>query len=366
MESELIQPEIPKQNFLKFYFVYRIAIMFLTLFVISRFTRLGDIYQYLNTSIFTILARGFRAFIHDTSLTTMIIQIVKTACLRIDFLTHCAFNLLAYLGVRKLILRVDLRRGLRGWVFLILILMPSFNIWSSIAGKETILTLATSLLAVRIIDYFEYGRMKIDLGLLGLFYLIIVIKIQYLPAILHLLTLMFLFRKLKTNSYLDVLVVVLLVAMNVVVVYFARNIIDGVTRNLWIYFSTLSRSTRPNPFVYQYDIFRKMYYGLFLSLWGPTFGEASISFLHLFSFFESLIIFCIFLVLLKDVFYHMLINGRLQLTRVLIIGMTVLWLLFAQYLQGMFNPGAAVRYRTNLYILLLVLFYFSYIKTKDF
>ena len=97
-----------------------------------------------------------------------------------------------------------------------------------------------------------------------------------------------------------------------------------------------------------------------MGLWGPTVRETRISILHLFTFTESLFLFAFLLVFIKKTVYVFLMQMKLQYRRLFIVLNTLFWILFAQYIQGILNPGSAIRYRTNFYMLMVCLLYFIY------
>jgi hypothetical protein len=131
--------------------------------------------------------------------------------------------------------------------------------------------------------------------------------------------------------------------------YIFRDIVDEFTT--WVDFALAAmggRSGRPQLLLEKYDVFYLAPYGIYLAFMGPTFQEMSIGVLHVFTFFESLII-----VVILTLFMVRRLPDRPVFNLILSFG-GLFWILFANYPLGLSNPGTAIRYRTG-YILIVFL-----------
>jgi hypothetical protein len=358
--------QINKKKILQVYLFYRLAIMVVTVALVSQFTTLGDSRIYLEAGMHdTFAIAGWKAVLDNTLLPKVLVFSVRKVLLGSAFLTHLFFSLLAFYGVKKLVEAVDTADETRFRIFIFLLFFPSFNIWSSIAGKEAIIVFSIGILASRIVRFFQGEKFRFDFLALLALYLVMVIKIQYAVAVVQLVLYVILIRRLKIRGTMEVLLILAIVAINIAALYIARDYIDEYSRMLIYYFRAQARSTRESPFVHPYDFFRLLPYGMFISLWGPRVDEIGISILHMFTFFESLLMFILLAFFLKKTVYLLLIRMKLHFRRLFLLLNTMFWLLLAQYTQGILNPGSAVRYRTNFYLLMIALLYSLYIAQQD-
>ncbi|MFV0580212.1 MAG: hypothetical protein ACK5NU_16320 [Fusobacterium ulcerans] len=100
-----------------------------------------------------------------------------------------------------------------------------------------------------------------------------------------------------------------------------------------------------------------MIYGMFISIWGPNIKEAFRGLLQMFSFLES--------GALLGIITWNILKKKKSFENIFLFFNCLFWLFFAQYPFGIFNAGAAVRYRTNLYIIFLTFFYVFILKDSQ-
>ena len=333
--------------------------MFFALFVVGRLTPLGDNGRYLAaTAVRAFGMHGLRIFTDGTYFIEFFAGMINQISLGQTLVTNAVFNLLAFFGVKKIIDEIKIEKKNRYTIFLLLLFMPSYNLWSSFASKEALMIFAVGIIMSRLIQYFDDKKFKIDILLFLALYLVFLFKKQYLIAIFELIVYIKVMENFKLNKYLELLIILLLIFLNFLVLYIFRDYIDLFSRLLYTFFRIDAGSTRENPFVEKYDIFKKAPYGVFLAFWGPTVEEMKSSLLHKLSFFESLVIILLFVVLLKDSLFNFLIKMNFHYRRLFIVFNTSFWLLFVHYPQGMFNPGSAIRYRTNFFLVIVILLYY--------
>jgi hypothetical protein len=357
----MIDARIRKKNILTFYLIYRFMVMLIALLVVARLTILGDTSRYVSATVRgTMNAVGYTFLIDRDYLADFVVALLKTVLFNNIFLTHIFFNLIAFWGVKMVVDVVEIPSRRRFNFLIFLIFFPSFNIWSSVASKEAIIVWSMGVVVSRLIRYFRGEKFKLNFLILIALYFLCVIKTQYVAALLQLLLYIKVVQTFNIRGYLEILLILLVVALNALILYLARDLLDAYSKLLVVFFTATARSTRPNPFINKYDFFRLMPYGMGISFWGPKWGETRTSILHLFSFFESLVLVAVLLYYIKDTVYLFLIRMKIYYRRMFLAFNTLFWLLFAQYIQGIMNPGAAIRYRTNLYLLVIVLFYYLF------
>jgi hypothetical protein len=98
-------------------------------FVYSRYSQLGDARSYL-TGAYDDEASARTYFV--TQVATSIIGLVH-----VDVLAHLAFSLFAASGVAYLVGQARLHGSYR-WPLLAILLVPSFGVWASVVGRESL------------------------------------------------------------------------------------------------------------------------------------------------------------------------------------------------------------------------------------
>lgn len=252
-----------------------------------------------------------------------------------------AFQAVAFLGILAVLTRLESR--VRIFVAIIL-LLPSFNVWSSIPSKEAIVVFGMGLFLTYVIDCY-YSRERLRYYQILGFIIVVTIKPYYLPALLFLALAIKLGRRFKqpaTSVLLGGVMSLLLFAL----VYdkfweFAQKI----QYHLHPKIGSLSRG---DIWQQPLDVITEAPRAMFLSLFGPTFEEALIGPIQMFSFLESS-------VLLVALGVLILRGGSASpVHSFLILLFTLFWILFLTHPFGAFNPGAAVRYRAAYYILIVL------------
>ena len=230
-----------------------------------------------------------------------------------------------------------------------LLLTPSFTLWSSIAGKEAIIVFFVGIICANIVKILNG---KIQIGILEVISIfgILIFKIQYMPLIILIYGLLILGVFIKQKSIFAISTCLLSFAS----VYLFKDKIDKLSFNVLPHFVGIG-SSREAYWIEKYDVFFKAPYGMFQAFYGPTLKETSQGILQLSSFLESgfilIILTCFFLIRLPKLPVFCLLTGFI----------TLLFLLFSTYPLGILNAGTAIRYRTGhlLFIFLIFLVIFS-------
>lgn len=338
-------------------FVYRAIYSVIAQVVVSRLTPLGDTPTYqigaLNFSLetFDLLLNVPRKF--STELTLLIGGIFNLLLGGNPVLINIAFQSLGFVGIVLLLRALEPRTRV---LVLLLLMLPSFTIWSSIAGKEAIVVMAIGILGayiVRLTKDFSWPRFR-EFFAAGV---VVVFKGQYVPALLFLFGALVVGPRVRQRTFLILLVGLLSLSS----LYVARDQLDEQAFLIIPHFSSDSgfdglaggRSTRPPFWIEKYDVFAKSPEGMLVSFIGPTPGEALRGgFLQIASFAESALMVTILAVV---VIWNL---PRTSVALAVTASFALFWMLFATYPLGVMNPGTAVRYRTGylpLVILMLVM-----------
>lgn len=331
---------------------YRIIIYFITIFIIIKMTGLGDYTLYINSNPISILKKyKVEVLTNSTYFTRFFISLVKKILLNSNILTGIFFNLVSTYGILKFIKSTNFNKKIY-----FLTLFPSFSIWSSYPSKESFVVFGTSILMSYLIKYRENKKNSKQEKYLILIsvYLLFIFKKQYLISMLT----VYLFFKYKKKIELKFKIIILIYSFFsiILLMYLFRNEIDIFFRDFSKYFTfslkrgMINSNRNIDIFKERYGFFKNMFYGMFIGIWGPSIKDVK-NFMTLFCFFESVIISIVLLV----VFFIKILKKNLDM--VLIFFISIFLLLIVQYPFGIFNSGSAIRYRTNLYIIILGYFY---------
>ena len=352
-------------------FFYRILMAFLAKFVVARFTILGDVgafcyglpHEKYGTLSMMIDKFGWKLLFMKDHLGVFIVSTLHSV-LRFEILTFCVCSAIGYIGIRKFLL--EAKSGTKSYLLLILLCyFPSFSIWSSIAGKECLVVFSMGILCAELIKLYKGEPFKPSILFFIAMWLVMVLKKPYIPFVLVTFGYVVFRRCVRISYKWDMALLMGLMAAIVVGMYLLRYQIDKYSFFAQDVFRVSARSTRGHVFIEQFDIFRKMPYLMPLAFWGPTWAECSTSPLHLFSFIESSVIIIMFIIMLWG-FPVCLVRQFRRYYQWFLLGCnSVFLLLFVQYGQGIINPGAGIRYRTNIYLPVIAFVYiFSYLKEQ--
>jgi len=228
----------------------------------------------------------------------------------------------------------------------VLLLSPSFNIWSSVASKESIIVFSVSIICAHIISIYNNDH-KIKFILFLAAYILIVFKPHYLIPIVFIYGSVIASKYIKQKEALIFIVGII----SLLFLYIFRAQIDELSFDILPHFlSDAGLSTRLAYWQEPYDVFFKAPTGMILSFVGPTLEESLSNPLQMVSMIESaLTIAALFAVaLLRD--------SRMPAFSFLVVLFSVSWLLFVNYPFGIMNPGSAIRYRTGYYVIIVMAF----------
>ena len=258
-------------------------------------------------------------------------------------LINIGFQSIAFAGLVYLLRGIEPRA--RG-TLAILVMFPSFTLWSSIASKEAIVVFLVCVISRYVVDIY-YGRDRFRLHHILAIGILYIFKPHFMPAVSFVLVVSWTARYLRQPATAAVLIG----STSLFILYLVRDILDVFSRkvSLWI-FAEPGVSSRSVAFLSEpFDIFRKAPEGMLRSFMGPTLSEASAGgALHLFSYLESIAILMVLAVIL------MWRLPRLPVYSFIIGGFTLFWTMFSTYPLGVANSGTAVRYRTDYFVLILL------------
>lgn len=339
------------------YFVIKIAYVFVAIFVFARLTTLGDTFDYLHSSLHFTPA----IFYSSTYFMQFTGALFKTI-FRSDVLACIPFTLLSFYGIYYAVDRLNLYAY--SVYIIILFSLPNFAVWTSILGKEAVGCFFSSVIAVLIVKKIN-GRYSLKLIDYIALYLCLVFKPQYLLFILQALVFLSITHRFTDKRYFPLLIGVIIIAGNVITIYYCSDLIDQLARGMAIHFksndASLAQSTRSEaPWMVPYGFFHAAPYGMFIAFFGPTLQEMIHKPAQLIAGIESFVMIGCLLALviprLNYIMRFMRFNPTVSITFIIIFA----GILFVHYPFGFLNPGSALRYRSNFYALFVIMLLYQF------
>lgn len=258
---------------------------------------------------------------------------------------NIVFQTIAFYGIVRLLLSIE--PGLRK-PFAFIMLLPSFNLWTSVAGKEAVIVFALGVLCSLLVDFF-YNRARFSLMHVLATALLLLFKPHYFAALSFIFGLTLVGRRVLQKEALVLVAGLATLAMLAMV----SKRVDSLSFQVLKHFMHENAASTREPFwVEPYDVFWKAFEGMYLSFVGPTFEEALQQPLHMVAFVESM---ALVAVLLAMMLWRI---SRIPVYSFLLGAFTLFWLLFANYPFGVMNPGSAIRYRGGYLLLVVTIFVF--------
>lgn len=325
-----------------FLYLYRIFWMFFSLKVVSKLTILGDYKRYATKNFFDVINNFYMTSGYFADLVFSFTRLMLKGNL---ILTNLLFCMLSTYSILFLLKRINYKKEI-----LFLLLFPSFNIWSTYISKEVLYIILTGFFLGLYIDILENLKLskKKKILFIFLFIGILIMKKQYiifwLLMIEYLILKKFFRIKIKNINIFYVIQSILFI----LVLCILKNEIDIFFKNFSIHFDGGGSSRNLNYFNEKYGFFKHLFYGFYISIQGVSVSElVNGSIIKIISFIESIII----LVYLCKKFLKNKIYYKFYFL------LPVINILLIQYPFAIFNSGTAIRYRTNIYLILLFLPY---------
>lgn len=335
--------------------MYRFIIYVFTIFVYARLTSLGDTYRYLHGAI------SPKFMITSTAMMDSFGGILGRLTMHNMFLANIPFMILSYIVIKWAVEKTGIRKKMPSILLLMMLGLPNFCIWTTVYSKEFVGLVISAIFGVLFYRYFK-GDFKLKLVDYLAVYLCLLFKPQYLPFICQGLIYIYIAKKFIRNAKGRAIFACIIIFINVSVVMAISPLINQLASMMYFHFGSYEgNSTRPNIFLEDGDFFRHLPTGMIIAFVGPTFREMMGSPLMMIAGSEGLFMIGLFVWLSARVLKRLLDFGRLSPIPFFAILITTLGLLFIHYPFGIFNPGSAIRYRTNFLFLFMLLLSYLYI-----
>ena len=343
----------------KFWFTFsvvKIMYMFFALFFYTKFTSLGDTARYLSGK--TVGSATW--YMNSTQMMDLLAY--SFSIVLGPVLANLPFVFLSLFGIIYAVRRLELSNN-ELVPLLIILSLPSFGVWTSIASKESITVFYLGIVLGFIIDLSKHKKIKNYTLIFFSFYLCFIFKPQYLIAIIEIIIFLYICRRIKLSGLGKLILLLIFFIFSFLVLYVGRDIINELSFVMPLHFSSGGNSTRINTiWIDDYDVFWNAPYGMFIGFFGPTFYEALSKTSHLLAFFESCLILIVFFYGILRLLLISIITQKFNIYFFSVFIIATMWILFVHYPFGALNPGSAIRYREGFFAFVVILFYFGYIE----
>lgn len=319
-----------------------------SVFVFSRFSTLGDSEAYLT---------GY--YEEDRALRTVVITRIASTVASVtgnELLAQLVFSMAAAAGVMYLLHHAGLHGRYR-WPILMILLVPNFGVWASVAGRESLFITLLGFFLGAVLAY--YRRPRLGSVLLALFCVagMIFIRAPYGLGIALFLVMFLLYRSGPRTRASAGVQVLLLALISVVVLACVWQYLDDyitveVLPKAASYFTLRSDTTRTWVHIDDAaDLFASLWWSLPLALIGPTPMEVAQRPMVMPFLLSGLVVFGCLLHSLVLAFR----SPPGMLRKILVVGwlpaMTFILISYVPF--GIYNPGSAIRYASS-FLLFLV------------
>lgn len=338
------------------YFWIRLFYLLFAVLVYEHVSGLGDTGAYLNHG----LNFSFKIFVSSTALMNFIGGFAGSLLGGMNVLSNLPFMLYSFFLVRWTIEKLEFRKYISPRLLLFLISLPNFCIWTSVCSKEIFGLTFSAIFGMLIVNFLN-GNYKIHFRDIFATYLCLIFKPQYIPFIFQGLLFIYIAGRWCKSWKSRFVSGMFMLFCNFLFLYLISDIINQYAGIIYDHFNTdTAASTRENIFLADNDFFRHALSGMFIAFWGPTLGEMLDKPLQLLAGMESFVIVSLFVFLAGKMIARFLSLWKFNVTIFFSYFIIFTGICFLHYPFGIFNPGAAIRYRTNFLFLFIILLMYLY------
>lgn len=280
-----------------------------------------------------------------------------------NIITNFPFMLISFCVVKWVVETLEFRKYMNKYILLAILSLPNLCIWTSVCSKETVGLVFSSILGVLLVNYLK-GNYKIRMRDILAFYLCLLFKPQYLPFILQGLVCIYWMQRRYEKAINRFLFGAFVILLNIVVLYQVREQVNQYAEMIPIHFTSYDGASNRDRNIWsnENDFFKQAPLGMFIAFFGPTLGEMLDKPTHLIAGIESILMLIFFISLCwRDIsrFYY-----KLKIDAVIVPTYFIIFsgICLLHYPFGIFNPGSAIRYRTNFIFLFIILL--MYLNTR--
>lgn len=346
-------PKLYKFKINKFwvsYFYVRLFYLFFDVFIYGHLTTISDTHNYLTSNI----SFSWNIFIDRTELTSFIGGILGKLFGGDNIFSNFIAMMISIVIIHWAVEKLRLRQKMNNKVLFLALCMPQLCIWTSLYSKECFCLYFCAVFGVLFINFMK-GNYRLHFRDLIALYICLLFKIQFFPFILQGLIYIYIVNRLKLKNFGKIIFGLMILSFDLAILYILQPVIDEMSYVIHNLFEAAeAKSTRDNIFLKSGDFYRHAPLGMFIAFFGPTLDEMSHSITHLIAGIESLLTILLFVYILKYQI-NRIINGYINPYLFFIIFLTFTGICFIHYPVGIFNPGSAIRYRTDFIFLFFLI-----------
>lgn len=328
------------------YFFIRIFYFLITIFFIGNLTtKFGDNERYTS-------ATGYNFALDSTAIVDTVGYILSI--FKLPVLQNLPIAICAFFIIKWAVDELQLRSKINNYLLLILLSLPSFCIWTSAIGKEIFGLFSSAVIGVLFINFFN-GKFKIRFRDILAFAILLIFKKQYAPFIIQGLFFIWIYNKWKLNNITIFLLGFVCITLQIIFLLHIQETVDSLAMQMFDHFAG-GNSTRDDIYLSNGDFFKHLPNSMFIAFWGPTIQEVKTSPVQLLAAIESLFIVISGIKFLIPFILKAFGNNPQYCLYFIVLIVTVGGILFVHTPFGVFNPGSAIRYRTNFIFLFLLIF----------
>lgn len=343
---------IKTDKFWRYYFIVRILYLFFAVFVYAKLTSLGDTERYLTAPLSSISPMMF------LSSTTMMDSIGSILGLLggSNVLTNLPATIISFYTIKWAIDKFEFRKYINNYLLFVILCLPNFCVWTGVFSKEMVGLVFSTILGSLFLDFMQ-GKYKIEKKHWFAVYLCLIFKPQYFPFIFQGLVMVYIMNKYIKTAKWKMLFGCFVVFCNLAVLYLISDIVNKYADIMYMHFNDPNaNSTRENIWTEENDFFYEAPVGMFVAFYGPTLSEMLRTPTHMMAGIESFIILILFLSLGFRMIVRCLNSHKLNVTIFFSYFVVITGIALLHYPFGIFNPGSAIRYRTNFFFLFVLMF----------
>ncbi|MGP6379011.1 hypothetical protein ACTZGB_05600 [Yersinia bercovieri] len=346
----------------------KVFFTFFAVYVFQKFAQLGDTERYLSAILDT------DDFFNRTRFTDNIFSVLMfflSYKLVVNIFIACIFSVVFFSVLKNVFYSKYTKLA---WLIFFL---PSFQIWTSVAGKE-VLAIMGFLLVIKYVVCLQFNEKCNVLYLVVGIFLGVLLRPHYGLAYIYLLLSSIILARIKFDNISSGAYFLFLLLLSIILI-----ICISISIDLWLPYFTdamkiirsyfiLSNANASREYIEWgsvSDYFDNIFWGVTYSIVGPTFSEVLHRIIYTPFFIEGVVSFCLIIILLYKLYcssqYFVFYRKFLYLSFL----PSFIIILMIHYPFGIFNPGAAIRYKQNITPLiyfypLLVLSYIEIIKNR--
>lgn len=344
--------KIKTDKFWRYYFIVRILYLFFAIFVYAKLTTLGDTERYLTSSMPPISPM---MFLNSTTMMDTIGSILGILG-GSNVLTNLPATIISYYTIKWAIDKYEFRKYINNYLLFVILCLPNFCVWTGVFSKEMVGLVFSAILGSLFLDFLD-GKYKIKKKHWLAMYLCLIFKPQYFPFIMQGLVMVYLMNRYIKSAKWKMFLGCLVIFCNLAVLYLISDIVNQYADIMYVHFDDPNaKSTRPNPWTEENDFFYQAPLGMFIAFFGPTISEMMGSPTHMMAGIESIIILVLFVSLGFRMIIRCMNSHKINVTIFFSYFVVITGIALLHYPFGIFNPGSAIRYRTNFFFLFVLMF----------